>query len=100
MYTGVPIRVPVTVSFSLGRVSRAMPKSSTRTPIATVALARDEDVVGFEIAMDHARDVRGLERLQGRERGSRPSGRERAFHARSMRAASGLAVEEIHDERR
>ena len=63
MYSGVPITSPLCVSASSGEsvIAFAMPKSTTFANLFARRVARDDDVVGLEIAMDDAELVRGVQ---------------------------------------
>ena len=77
----------------------AIPKSSTQTRHVTVALAREEDVLGLQVAMHEPRGVRGFDRVEDGQHDRRSLGdRERpsALEPSSER----LALEELHDEER
>lgn len=98
MSCGVPSSEPVAVADPLRSVSFAMPEiehlGTTRR--------RDEDVVGLEIAMDHALCMRGrrapVENLRAQSRDPAERQRHLAVHADLDDVRERRAVEVLHDD--
>src|ERR1044071_328029 len=107
MYAGVPRimflvrgRPPAARAATFGDlISLAMPKSSSLAPdrAGRARIADQEDVVGLEVAVDHADGVGGVERPEHLDRDLR---RERRIERAAAREEAGqvLAAQQFHGD--